>query len=219
MAKKKTSNKAQAKTQAPATEKDVRVRVFEGHGDAVWRVAMPADGRFALTTSDDGTVRKWDLDSEQRADVDEGVVLAKSEDGAGFWGVAVTADGGLAAAGDTKGRMLLLDPQADLNSGSGTDPILATVQAHTPGKSLGSLAFCGDGEAPSQARAQRRARNQKRDLELHSVGRDNVLRRWHVRKLQQLLAEDADTEFDARACLASCPMPFSTEASELVSGK
>ena len=52
MAKKKTSSKAQATAQEPATEKDVRVRVFEGHKGEVWRVAMPADGRFALTTSD-----------------------------------------------------------------------------------------------------------------------------------------------------------------------
>ena len=45
----------------PATEKDVRVRVFNGHTGAVGRVAMPADGRFALTSSADGTVRRWAL--------------------------------------------------------------------------------------------------------------------------------------------------------------
>lgn len=40
MAKKRTSTKAQAATPEPATEKDVRDRVFKEHAGAVRRVTM-----------------------------------------------------------------------------------------------------------------------------------------------------------------------------------
>lgn len=87
---------------APATENDVRVRVFEGHEDAVFRVAMPTDGRFALTSSLDGTVRTWEL--EEGDAKSEVVCKAKS-----FIGLAVTADGSLAAAADGEGFIYLVD--------------------------------------------------------------------------------------------------------------
>lgn len=84
----------------PATERDVRVRVFEGHTSAVWRAAMPANGRFALTAGDDGTVRRWELESHG---VDS-KVICKSKN---VSGLAVTADGNLAAAGGTAGTIFL----------------------------------------------------------------------------------------------------------------
>lgn len=87
---------------APATETDVRVRVFPGHQARVYRVAMPEDGRFALTSSFDGTVRKWGLAAGD----------AKSEivgKAAPFVGLAVTADGSRAAAGDRDGYIHLID--------------------------------------------------------------------------------------------------------------
>jgi len=89
---------------APATEEDVRVRVFKGYQSCLWRVAMPADGRFALTTSADWLVRKWELteDGPQRAKI-------SCEGKGGFVGLAVTADGSLAAAGDTSGTIHLMD--------------------------------------------------------------------------------------------------------------
>jgi WD40 repeat protein len=82
--------------QDPATEKDVRVRVFEGHGKCLGCVVMPADGSFALTGGDDGTVRKWELD----ADSPNPVVVCR---GKGFWGIALTNNGRNLAAGDSLG--------------------------------------------------------------------------------------------------------------------
>jgi WD40 repeat protein len=86
----------------PITAKDVRVRVFEGHTDAVYRVAMPEDGSFALTTSDDGTVRRWILNE----DVAEGEIVLQ---GNKFRGLAVTADGSRAAVGDVYGIIRIID--------------------------------------------------------------------------------------------------------------
>jgi WD40 repeat protein len=63
---------------------------------------MPADGRFALTSSTDGTVRRWEL----------GLGIAKSEivcKGGGFHGLALTADGSHAAVGDEDGVIHLID--------------------------------------------------------------------------------------------------------------
>jgi len=88
---------------APATEKEVRVRVFEKHEAHVWRVAIPADGRFALTTSDDGTVRKWRLE-EDEPHLGETICRAKDR----FIGLDVTSDGRIAAAGDTSGTIHLI---------------------------------------------------------------------------------------------------------------
>lgn len=117
-----------APSREPATEKDVQVRVFEGHKGDVGRVAMPADGRFALTSSDDGTVRRWELGA---GDGNPAIVCK----GGTFWGLAVTMDGSLAAAGNSSGSIHLLDPRSAQE--------LRRWEAH---KSLVSnLAFLADG--------------------------------------------------------------------------
>lgn len=116
-------------TLPPATEKDVRVRVFGGHTAIVYRVAMPADGRFALTSSEDGTVRRWPLTEDGTQA--ETVCQATS----GFRGLAVTADGNLAAAGDTTGIIHLIAPSAarELRAWKGNS------------RSIGNLAFLHEG--------------------------------------------------------------------------
>src|ERR1041384_5426317 len=131
--------------QAPATEKDVRVRVFEGHKDTIWRVVMPVDGRFALTSSADGTVRKWDL--EEGAAKSAIVCKAKS-----FIGLAVTANGSHAAAGDREGNIHFLD--LFLNQE------LAKWYGHNT--RVGNLAFLVE------------------DRELLSAATDGYLRRWET---------------------------------------
>ncbi|HEV7241287.1 MAG TPA: DUF4365 domain-containing protein [Thermoanaerobaculia bacterium] len=128
---------------APATEKDVRVRVFEGHEGTILRVAMPEDGRFVLTSSDDDTVRKWELG---RGGAKSEIVCVQKN----FFGLAVTADGGHAAVGDTEGYIHLVD----LSSGHG----LKNWRAHS--NTVGSLAFHAKGS------------------EVLSVSRDGYLRRW-----------------------------------------
>ncbi|HJQ41219.1 MAG TPA: DUF4365 domain-containing protein [Thermoanaerobaculia bacterium] len=90
----------------PATESDVRVRVFRGHEAPIWRVAMPTDGRFAVTISGDDTIRKWAL----------GEGGAKSEivcKAVNLLGLALTTDGRYAAAGDESGTIHFLDFSSD----------------------------------------------------------------------------------------------------------
>ncbi|MGV3663227.1 MAG: DUF4365 domain-containing protein [Prosthecobacter sp.] len=109
----------------PATEKDVRVRVFRGHTEVVWRVAMPEDGRFALTSSQDGTVRRWAL-VEDWAD---GEIVCEGTKP--FYGLAVTADGSRAAMGDGKGAIGIIDLS--------TDRVLREWQGHK--MEVGNVAF------------------------------------------------------------------------------
>ncbi len=84
----------------------MRVRVFEGHTDVVWRVAMPEDGRFALTSSDDGTVRRWALTEDGAA----GEIVFQGKKPRGL---AVTADGSRMAAGDENGTIRIIDFSTD----------------------------------------------------------------------------------------------------------
>ncbi len=129
---------------APATEKDVRVRVFKGHKGIAWRVAMPADGRFALTTGEDGTMRRWGI---IEGSPQQGEVICRA---GGFYGLTVTADGSLAAAGDENGTIHLLDLTAGRE--------LREWKGHSKGP--GNLAFLHGGR------------------ELLSAANDGWLRRW-----------------------------------------
>lgn len=128
----------------PATEADVRVRVFKGHTNIVCRVAMPEDGRFALTSSEDGTVRRWVL-AEDGAD---GEIVCQEEP---FYGLAVTADGGRAAAGDRAGTIQLIEVS--------TARVLRKWKGH--GDSVGNVAFLAGGS------------------KLLSVAEDGFLHRWN----------------------------------------
>src|SRR5262249_36036138 len=99
--KKLTQHRAGSPVSArePATENDVRVRVFRGHGGSVSRVALPADGRFAITSSiEDGTVRRWELEADEA----KSEIIYKTPGGCGL---AVKADGSHAAAGDVSGTI------------------------------------------------------------------------------------------------------------------
>jgi WD40 repeat protein len=104
-AKKTTQSRADSHAAArePATEKDVRVRVFAGHDGLVLSVAMPADGRFALTSGfQDATVRWWELEADYTQS--ESILKATR-----VFGLAVTADGRDAAMGDSAGTIHLID--------------------------------------------------------------------------------------------------------------
>ncbi len=112
----------------PATKADVRVRVLKGHTNHIWRVAMPPDGRFALTSSSDGTVRQWAL----AEDGTEGKIVYQ---GKLFIGLAVTSDGSRAAVGELGGVIHLIDlPKAQ---------VLRQWRGH--GKEAGNLAFHAEG--------------------------------------------------------------------------
>jgi WD40 repeat protein len=113
----------------PATEHDVDVRVFEGHRGAVVRVVMPADGRFALTSSEDRTVRRWQLSAGR----ERSTIVFKGDR---FLGLAVTADGSRAATGDGTGRIHLVD----LSSGR-----LLRAWETRDGKRIDGVAFLREG--------------------------------------------------------------------------
>ena len=71
------------------------LRTLEGHAASVYSVAMTADGRRAVSASEDRTLKVWDLES--------GCALRTLEGhAASVYGVAVTADGrrAVSASGD-----------------------------------------------------------------------------------------------------------------------
>lgn len=130
----------------------MRVRVFEGHTDTVRRVAMPEDGRFALTSSDDGTVRRWNL-AEGGA---KGEIICKEKS---FYGLAVMADGNRVAVGGWEGTIRLFDIS--------TTRVMREWKGHgvirrKDSGIVGTVAFLADG------------------CELLSVAMDGYIRRWNA---------------------------------------
>ncbi len=123
----------------------MRVRVLKGHKASVLRVAMPEDGRFALTSSGDGTVRRWAL----AEDGTEGEIVCG---GKAFVGLAVTADGSRAAAGDAEGTIRVIDLS--------TARVLREWKGHR--ERVGNVAFHAGGR------------------ELLSAAEDGYLRRWNA---------------------------------------
>jgi len=77
-------------------------RVLEGHTDWVLAVALTADGKRAVSGSDDRTLRVWDLEGNQPPRVLEGHT---------GWvtAVALTADGKRAVSGSHDGTLRVWD--------------------------------------------------------------------------------------------------------------
>lgn len=139
-----------ASTFVPATEKDVSVKEFRGHDSAVGGVVMPADGRFVLTSSADGTVRRWELGADEWTSI----FSYQSNLSPGFLvGLAVTEDGHLAAAGDEKGTIHLIDLASARE--------LVAWKGHE--ERVGSFAFIAEGR------------------ELLSAAEDGYVRRWEAK--------------------------------------
>jgi WD40 repeat protein len=128
-----------------ATEKNVRVRVFEGHTQEVFRVVMPRDGSFALTSSPEENVRRWELD----ADSARHTIVSENGD----IGLALTANGSYAAAGDEKGNIRLIALPSNRE--------IKAWHAHL--ERAGNLAFVAGGS------------------ELLSAGMDGLVQRWNAR--------------------------------------
>jgi WD40 repeat protein len=92
------------------------VATLEGHTGTVWGVALSADGRLLVSGGADGTVRLWPLTGVAQR---EGMLGIQEETGTGqpvatleghtsaVWGVALSADGRLAASGSGDGTVRL----------------------------------------------------------------------------------------------------------------
>jgi len=103
-------------------------RVFKGHTDSVFAVAVTADGGRAVSGSRDKTVRVWDLEA--------GTPLATLEGHTDFvYGVAVTADGRRAVSGSYDKTVRVWDLEAGR--------CLATLEGHTA--SVHGVAVTADG--------------------------------------------------------------------------
>ena len=73
-----------------------------GHSDAVWTVALTADGRTAVSGGMDGTVRVWEVPSGRE-------VRRLIGHGSGVTGVCVSADGRTAASAGSDGTVRAWD--------------------------------------------------------------------------------------------------------------
>jgi WD40 repeat protein len=125
----------------PATEKDVQVRASERQMHSLMRVAMPADGSFALAGSPaDGTVRRWDLGAG-----DAKLVTVCKVVGGKLNGLAMTTDGSRAATGGNKGTIHLFDLASarELRQWPGHDDDSVNLAFVGEGRELLSVAFDG----------------------------------------------------------------------------
>jgi WD40 repeat protein len=123
---------AQAAAQ-PIVTSVTPIRVFENHESTVLAVAVFPDGRRMVTSSEDKTVRLWDLK--------DGAVLKKME-GHRHWvrAVAVSKDGQLIASGDLSGELIAWHGDTGEQHRRVTQPI----RAHS-GARIVSLDFSPDG--------------------------------------------------------------------------
>jgi WD40 repeat protein len=73
-------------------ESGEELATLQGHTESVWAVAVTPDGRWAVSGSDDHTLKVWDLESGEELATLPGHTY-------GVWAVAVTPDGRRAVSG------------------------------------------------------------------------------------------------------------------------
>ena len=114
-----------------------RIRMFEGHQDAVTSVAVTSDGRL-VTGSRDGTARLWDMETGEELNAFTGhqdVITS----------VAVTPDGRLVTGSDdTTARLWDLDTGEELRIFTGHQNAISSVAVTSDGR---LVTGSGDGTA------------------------------------------------------------------------
>jgi WD40 repeat protein/DNA-binding XRE family transcriptional regulator len=103
---------------------------LRGHASAVWSVALRADGELVASAGDDGMVKLWEAPKGRPGEsvcslwAGQGRLLATLEGHAGpVYGVALSADGRLAASGSFDGTVRVWDVPGGR--------LVATLQGHT----------------------------------------------------------------------------------------
>jgi small GTP-binding protein len=99
---------------APKSKRQLS-KILKGHEGPIYFVAMTADGRRAVSGSEDNTVRVWDLDAGECIATLEGHT-------AGVLGVAITADGRRAVSGSEDETVRVWDVEAG--------ECIATLEGH-----------------------------------------------------------------------------------------
>jgi WD40 repeat protein len=87
-------------------EKGETVRTLEGHTDLVNAVAVTPDGRFAVSASNDGTLKVWDIEKGETVRTLEGHTDLVNA-------VAVTPDGRFAVSASDDGTLKVWDIKTD----------------------------------------------------------------------------------------------------------
>ena len=105
-------------------ESEALVRTLEGHTSDVQGVAVTADGRLAVSASEDMTLKVWDLGTGQAIRTLEGHT-------SDVQGVAVTADGRIAVSASRDNALKVWDLR--------TGEVIRTLRGHSP------LAVTADG--------------------------------------------------------------------------
>ncbi|HEV3261263.1 MAG TPA: serine/threonine-protein kinase [Gemmataceae bacterium] len=99
-----TLERAGLARKVPAVEPVGEVRRFVGHSAGICRVLFHPDGRRALSSCWDGTLRLWDLKTGQCVRVFEGHNYGRH-----IWGLALSGDGSRAVSGSEDGTVRLWD--------------------------------------------------------------------------------------------------------------
>jgi WD40 repeat protein len=101
-------------------ESGTLLRTLRGHTGSVRAVALTPDGRAAVSGSDDGTLRLWDLQTSTE--------IALFTTDSPIWSCAVSADGQTFVAADQSGRMHFLR----LVEADETKPPIGDTKIHLP---------------------------------------------------------------------------------------
>jgi WD40 repeat protein len=136
------ASKGEEGTGGPGTSQ--AVHTLEGHTGPVEGVALTPDGRYAISASDDHTLKVWDLAAALTAGPGTSQAVHTLTGHVHFVnGVAVTPDGRYAVSASTDGTLKVWDLSVALQAGPGTSRAVRTLDGHT-GRVIG-VAVTRDG--------------------------------------------------------------------------
>jgi len=131
-------------------EKEDHVCTLTGHLGAVFSVAFSPDGRYLASSSDDSTIKLWEIIRGESGMVKERCVATLSGHTNNVWSVAFSGDGRHLASGSSDETVKLWAITRGGNGGEGNGAggivCVATLSGHATRTSyVMSVAFSGDG--------------------------------------------------------------------------